>query len=255
MAAHPISDLNKVLELGSIIGEGTFSTVYNGVLLPKYSSEAAPKHLAVKCITPLVEPRVLENELRCLTILEGKNNTIKLLFSVRHKDCLALVMPYYEHVKFNRLIRRFKPSDVRDYMRQLLLAVSHIHQHQIIHRDIKPNNFLYSPKTTKCALVDFGLAEVVSPRDDKSSKNDTDKSSRLPLEDITISNNINNGANSRGRQSRRDKSKKRKSDEATAKVTCHCRGHASVCTVCVKKPVLSAARSGTAGYRPPEVGP
>lgn len=252
MSTSNIPDLDTVLKLGSVIGEGTFSTVYNGVFNSKYSVEAVPKRLAVKCITPIVEPQMLENELRCLSVLEGKSNVIQLLFAVRHQDRLALVMPYFEHEKFGRLIRRFKPHDVRDYMYQLLLSLNHIHSHRIIHRDIKPNNFLYSTKTTKCALVDFGLAELV-PETMKCSaviKGSTDKTSRTPLEDITGSTTNNDTS----RPSRRDKPMKRRSEEtAMSKATCNCRSHPSVCKLCIGTPGVHAARAGTAGYRPPEV--
>jgi cell division control protein 7 len=38
-------------------------------------------------------------------------------------------------------------------------ALKSVHAHHILHRDIKPTNFLYDPATQHGVLVDFGLAE------------------------------------------------------------------------------------------------
>ena len=46
-------------------------------------------------------------------------------------------------------------------MRNLFVALKHVHEYNIIHRDVKPNNFLYSLKAEKFMLVDFGLAQRV----------------------------------------------------------------------------------------------
>merc|ERR1719400_1385441 len=49
--------------------------------------------------------------------------------------------------------------EVRAYMRNLFMALAHIHKIGIIHRDIKPANFLYDRKKKIFKLVDFGLAQ------------------------------------------------------------------------------------------------
>lgn len=250
MLQESVPDLEKVLSIGSIIGEGTFSTVYKGKLLPEYQVPGKNFDLAIKCITPVVEPQMLENELKCLTLLNGEHNVIKLLFATRHYGRLCLVMPFYDYEKFNRLVRRFNAKSLKEYMRQLLIAVNHIHQHQIIHRDIKPNNFLYSSRTKHCALVDFGLAQTVD-QCNASVKQKTDPEMRLPLEDLTIMNV--NDCNSNSRLSLCDKPKKRKSQELINAKRCNCYGHARVCRECIGTPAMVASRSGTAGYRPPEV--
>ena len=50
-------------------------------------------------------------------------------------------------------------------MRELLIALNHLHKHNVMHRDVKPGNFLYSMDTSKGVLIDFGLAE-----DDRSKE-------------------------------------------------------------------------------------
>ena len=41
----------------------------------------------------------------------------------------------------------------------LLRALAYVHSHGIIHRDVKPANFLFDRRRRQFALVDFGLAQ------------------------------------------------------------------------------------------------
>lgn len=47
------------------------------------------------------------------------------------------------------------------YMRSLFQSLQHLDSHKIIHRDIKPGNFLFNLRTEEFMLVDFGLAQLV----------------------------------------------------------------------------------------------
>ncbi|EPQ51978.1 kinase-like protein, partial [Gloeophyllum trabeum ATCC 11539] len=50
---------------------------------------------------------------------------------------------------------RFTEERVRFYMGQLALAIEHLHDHKIIHRDIKPDNILLDAKGN-AVLADVG---------------------------------------------------------------------------------------------------
>jgi serine/threonine protein kinase len=50
-------------------------------------------------------------------------------------------------------------SGIRKYMSELLQGLAFIHEKRIIHRDIKPTNFLFNVKTGTGVIVDLGLAE------------------------------------------------------------------------------------------------
>lgn len=54
---------------------------------------------------------------------------------------------------------------LRCYLRCLFSALEYSHAHGILHRDVKPANFLFNTSTNHGTLCDFGLAEVFQPAD------------------------------------------------------------------------------------------
>ncbi len=51
-----------------------------------------------------------------------------------------------------------KPHDMVLLMKQLVSAIRFCHQHNIIHRDVKPSNILWNKQTKHIVLCDFDLA-------------------------------------------------------------------------------------------------
>ncbi|OMJ24872.1 Cell cycle serine/threonine-protein kinase hsk1 [Smittium culicis] len=56
-------------------------------------------------------------------------------------------------------------SGIKFYFKSLFEALAFTHSKKIIHRDVKPSNFLYSVKKKHGVLVDFGLAERESEQE------------------------------------------------------------------------------------------
>ncbi|KAJ3185312.1 hypothetical protein HDU85_001362 [Gaertneriomyces sp. JEL0708] len=59
------------------------------------------------------------------------------------------------------------PEEVaRSFFRQIILGIEYLHEHDIAHRDIKPDNLLVAGDGT-LKLVDFGVSEMFDPANDK----------------------------------------------------------------------------------------
>ncbi|KAJ5639835.1 uncharacterized protein N7484_007697 [Penicillium longicatenatum] len=173
------------------IGEGTFSTVYKAedLLYDHYHNDwdifgqaqeqeafAGPpskrrrvegeharhkkaRYVALKKIYVTSSPIRIQNELELLHDLRGCRSVCPLITAFRFQDQVVAVLPYFPHTDFRIQYRTFMVADMRHYLRSLLTALHSVHEHDILHRDIKPTNFLYNPDLKEGVLVDFGLAE------------------------------------------------------------------------------------------------
>ncbi|CAJ1071879.1 cell division cycle 7-related protein kinase [Xyrichtys novacula] len=151
-----IPQLTKVFRIIDKIGEGTFSSVYLGEAQMR---DGKREMFALKHLIPTSHPTRIAAELQCLTLAGGRENVIGVTYCFRKEDHVVIVMPYMEHQPIVEIIGSLSFEEVRLYIYHLLKALRHIHQFGIIHRDIKPNNFLYNRSSRKYALVDFGLAQ------------------------------------------------------------------------------------------------
>jgi len=118
-----------------------------------------PKYVAIKKIYVTSSPSRILNELDLLNDLRGCNSVCPLITAFRHTDQVVAVLPYFRHTDFREYFRKMTVPDMQIYFRSLFTALAAVHEQGILHRDIKPTNFLYEPDKQRGVLVDFGLAE------------------------------------------------------------------------------------------------
>ncbi|KFQ29387.1 Cell division cycle 7-related protein kinase, partial [Merops nubicus] len=151
-----VPQLVNVFKIKEKIGEGTFSSVYlaTAQLQTGYEEKMALKHLI-----PTSHPLRIAAELQCLTVAGGQDNVMGVKYCFRKNDHVVIVMPYLEHESFLDILNSLSFEEVREYMFNLCKALRRIHHFGIVHRDVKPSNFLYNRQLKQYALVDFGLAQ------------------------------------------------------------------------------------------------
>ncbi|XP_067219017.1 cell division cycle 7-related protein kinase [Chanodichthys erythropterus] len=151
-----LPQLSQIFRIIDKIGEGTFSSVY---LAEAQMTEGSRRMFALKHLIPTSHPVRIAAELQCLTVAGGTENVMGVTYCFRKEHHVVIVMPYMEHQTFVDVVGSLSFEDVKHYIFHLLKALRHIHKFGIIHRDIKPTNFLFNQQRREYSLVDFGLAQ------------------------------------------------------------------------------------------------
>ena len=145
------------------VGEGTYGVVYRA------------RHIETKEIVALKRVR-MEEEKDGLPISSLRE--INLLLNIRHKnivelkevvvgqrlDSIFLVMEYCEQdlaSLLDNMPNHFSEAQVKCIMLQLFDGLDYMHDHYIIHRDLKVSNLLMNDNGC-VKIADFGLARTFS---------------------------------------------------------------------------------------------
>ena len=135
------------------IGSGTFASVY------KCFSAQMERTVALKKIFWNSSPERTANEMAALISLRGAPNVVQIIGGYRESDIVTLVTTYHQHQSFKSILFDMNADNIRQYMKSLLIAVRSTHEANIIHRDVKPGNFLFDIQTGEGHLCDYGLCE------------------------------------------------------------------------------------------------
>ncbi|NXE92319.1 ULK3 kinase, partial [Menura novaehollandiae] len=151
------------------LGSGTYATVYKA-----YRKRDTREVVAIKCVNKRSLNRAsVENLLTEIEILKTIRhpNIVELKDFQWDSDHIYLIMEFCAGGDLSRFIRmrRILPEKVaRIFLQQLACALKFLHDRNISHLDLKPQNILLSaPENPQLKLADFGFAQYMSPWDEK----------------------------------------------------------------------------------------
>ncbi|MEX2109528.1 MAG: serine/threonine-protein kinase [Gemmatimonadaceae bacterium] len=146
-------------EIEREIGQGAFATVYLARDL-RHDRAVAFKILNVDPSSDTAELRFIR-EIRLLARLQHPN-ILPLIDSGHAEVLLYYVMPYISGESLGARLRRERQLSVDDatgVTRELADALTYAHEQGIVHRDIKPDNILFSAGHPM--IADFGVARAI----------------------------------------------------------------------------------------------
>lgn len=159
LKGHILDDRYQIIEM---IGGGGMANVYlaKDLILNR---QVAIKMLRMEFANDEEFIARFDREAQSATSLSHPN--IVNIYDVGDEEhLLYMVMEYVDGMTLKEYIHRFSPlpmQDVVDIMKQITSAIHHAHEHNIIHRDIKPQNILID-QNGKVKVTDFGIAIALS---------------------------------------------------------------------------------------------
>ena len=161
LTQEPPGDIPERLSGHRILGEigaGGMGRVFLA------QDEALGRKVAIKTLSrrfsgnPALRERFM-HEARSMARLSHPN--IARIYNLgRETEEPHFVMEYLEGTTLIAAARRLTTNQKVELMRKVVLAVEFLHQHQVVHRDLKPGNILVGPDLEP-KVLDFGLALLV----------------------------------------------------------------------------------------------
>ena len=121
-------------------------------------------HVAIKVLN---KEFTFNQNIRSRFIAEAKKmvrmnhpNVVKVTDLIDEENTVAIVMEYVDGKNLIALSaeHKFTDEEIELYLKQMLQALSYIHNQGLIHRDIKPSNFILG-KDGRLKLTDFGISK------------------------------------------------------------------------------------------------
>ncbi|GAB2209711.1 hypothetical protein Droror1_Dr00026934, partial [Drosera rotundifolia] len=149
-------------------GSGGYGTVYR----VRRTSDGTT--FAIKYPHSNAHKNHVNNELKMLERFGGRNFVIKYEGSVKSGSSDCFVLQYVEHDRPEVLKKEIDVHQLQWYGYCMFKALASLHKQEVVHRDVKPGNFLFSRKYCKGFLIDFNLAKDLGQKYE-----DTDRSKAI----------------------------------------------------------------------------
>jgi serine/threonine protein kinase len=162
--------LNHRYAIQSLLGRGGFGVTFlaRNMYLPEHPV------CVVKKFAPIFnDPKLLAIarhqfglESLMLSRLGSHAQVPTLLDCFQINDDAYLVEEYIPGTVLSQLVSRdhqFTEVEVESFLTQMLRLLEYIHSHNLVHRDIKPQNIILCQTDHRYVLVDFGAVKDLSP--------------------------------------------------------------------------------------------
>lgn len=144
------------------VGSGGMGQVFRG-MTPDGSRKVAVKEILPSFVSDVEYRSRIESEISFLKKLDN-DNVVKVYDHFEKDGNLYIVMELVEGLDIEQFVDKNGPvpwKDAVSYMLLLLRTMQYVHEHGIVHRDIKPGNIMIRSDGNIC-LLDFGVAKDVS---------------------------------------------------------------------------------------------
>lgn len=154
----------KVVKL---IGKGGFGRTFLAQDMDNLGERCVVKQLTFQSSNVWMKQKAIqlfESEAQQLQQLGTHPQIPALLGYFEEESCLYLVQQFIEGKNLKQLSEfqgPFSGEQIQQILLNLLPVLQYIHEHGVIHRDIKPDNIMHIPGSGKYVLIDFGVAKPV----------------------------------------------------------------------------------------------
>jgi serine/threonine protein kinase len=110
-------------------------------------------------------------------------NIVKVTDLIEDGDTVAFVMEFVEGETLKDFLDRRGPlqeKDIRAILLQMLDALAYVHEQGMVHRDVKPSNFMIDRKG-KVRLMDFGIAKTLDSSSSEYTQTGTGMQMGTPM--------------------------------------------------------------------------
>src|SRR5882762_5612261 len=161
--------LGQEFTVGPLLGEGGFAAVFRA------RDNVLNRDVAVKVLDVELAPErvVAERFLReAQTVARLEHPHIVPIYKVgRQEEIFYIIMRCIDGPSLGQLLETQKKVDIGDaarITRQVADALAYAHSHEIVHRDIKPDNILLD-KSGHVLVTDFGIAKAAQAAKEKKT--------------------------------------------------------------------------------------